>query len=101
MAVETVLSIDQGKRFSQSFSTANFTGVTVRGQLRRSYFSTRAIDFDILVTTTQVTISLDADVTGSLVPYRYVYEVVVENSEGQLSQIIAEGIAVINPGTVR
>jgi hypothetical protein len=108
MAAESVITINQGKVFTQTITVNNsmglpydFVGSTVIGQLRRGYFSQTAIDFDIDVQLGQVVISLAAEVTASLLPHRYVFEVILQDSFGNSIDTLSEGIAIINLGVVR
>jgi len=76
---------------------------TVRSQLRKSYYSKTAIDFEINVSDPPngiVEMGLTADVTSNIRAGRYVYDVEIEDSEGVVTRIF-EGIATVLPNVTR
>lgn len=101
--------IDQGTTFNMSLNVTDQNGdpkdlteYTVAAQLRKSYYSSSAVDFTAevsLPTDGQVTISLTADQTDALKAGRYVYDVEIASVEETLR--IVEGIVVVNPGVTR
>jgi len=109
MATVQNIYIDQGSTFTLSLNVTDqygdikdLTEYTVAGQLRKSYYSTSAVDFiaDIsLPLEGEITISLSSDQTNNLKPGRYVYDVEI-SSDIETIRVI-EGIVVVNPGVTR
>jgi hypothetical protein len=72
----------------------------VFAQLRKSYYSSSAIDFDISIDSPNdgiITLTLSSDVTSSVRPGRYVYDVNIKNRDTNKITRIFEGIATITP----
>ena len=108
MASIANLYIDQGTNFSSTIAVANddgtafdLTGYTAKAQIRKTYSSTTAIDFVVVIGTGQVTISLDDSVTAAMRAGRYVYDVTISNTTLSNTLRISEGIITINPGVSR
>lgn len=82
----------------------NLNGYTVRSQLRKSYYSTNAVNFTITMIDApngSIELKLGADVTSSIRAGRYVYDVEIEEvSTGTVTRIF-EGIATILPNVTR
>lgn len=101
--------IDQGTTFNMSLNVTDQNGdpkdlteYTVAAQLRKSYYSSSAVDFTAEVSLPangEVTISLTADQTDALKAGRYVYDVEIAGPDETLR--IIEGIVVVNPGVTR
>lgn len=97
--------IDQGTTFSLSLvvndqfgDAKDLTGYTAAAQMRKSYYTSTAIDFtaDIsLPEDGEVTISLTAEETSSIKAGRYVYDIEISNEDETLR--VLEGIVVVNP----
>ena len=111
MAQYVELTIEQGATFNTTITvsdaennTKNLTGFSARSQLRRSYYSNTAYDFDVVITDAPsgfITMSLTAANTSLLPPGRMVYDVELEdNDTGEVIRIF-EGIAVILPNVTR
>jgi hypothetical protein len=83
MATYSNLFIDQGSDFSFSVDltsatgSVNLTNYTSRGQIRKSYTSSAATDFNISinVSDSELSCSLTAVQTGALKAGRYVYDI--------------------------
>ena len=89
MATYANLFIDKGSTFKFTIdlekntgSALDLTGYTARGQLRKSYTSTTAIDFTIAidVANTELDVSLTATQTNALKAGRYVYDIEIEDN---------------------
>jgi len=101
------LFIEQGASFSTDVvvSDANgdpkdLTNHSVYSQIRKSYYSTTFVDFDINVTDPLdgvVEINLSAEKTSNINSGRYVYDVVIKNNETNDVTRIFEGIATVLP----
>lgn len=109
MATVRNIYVDQGSTFALSLTVTDQYGdpkdlsdYTVTGQIRKSYYSTTAVDFDAeasLPLEGEVTISLTSEQTNNLKAGRYVYDVEIA-SEVETIRVL-EGIMVINPGVTR
>ena len=97
--------IDQGTTFSlpvivsdQNGDPKDLTDYTVAAQMRRSYYTSTAIDFTAEISLPEdgeVTISLTAEETSAIKAGRYVYDIEITGDDQTLR--ILEGIIVINP----
>ena len=104
MATIQNLYIDQGTTFSlsllvddQNGDSKDLTDYTVAAQMRKSYYSTTAINFDAEISLPldgEITISLTATNSSAIKAGRYVYDVEIANDEETLR--VLEGIVVIN-----
>ncbi len=109
MATIQNLYIDQGTTYSLSITVSDqngdvkdLTDYTVRGQLRKSYYSSTSTSFTASATSPtdgEITISLTATQTSALKAGRYVYDIEIESDEETLR--VLEGIVVINPEVTR
>jgi hypothetical protein len=106
MAAVHNLYIDQGTDFSAEigiFDDSNFPwnldGFTATAKIKKSYYSSSSVDFDVTVNTPNNTISLflSSSVTSIMEYGRYLYDVVITSDEGLKTRVI-EGIVTINPG---
>lgn len=110
MAVYSNLTIDQGTTFSALIdvtdsegSILNLTGYTVAGQMRKTYSSSTYTEFTASVTnagTGTIQIGLTATQTNALKAGRYVYDVEITSSTGEITRVI-EGQIEITPGVTR
>ena len=105
MATIQNLYIDQGTTFSLSVIVGdingdpkNLTNYTAAAQMRKSYYTNTAIDFNTNITLPldgEVTISLSAEETSAIKAGRYVYDIELTGENETLR--VLEGIVVINP----
>tara|TARA_B100001079_G_scaffold112534_1_gene96799 strand:+ start:180 stop:518 length:339 start_codon:yes stop_codon:yes gene_type:complete len=111
MAVLSNLSVDQGSDFSAEVvvedstgNVANLTGFTGAGQIRKTYSSSTATNFVVVVTNAAgglLTLSLANAVTNAMKSGRYVYDVeITETSSGEKTRVV-EGQLTINPGVTQ
>ena len=110
MADFVEIQIEAGATFSTEFTVNDANGFpkdlsdyTVRSQLRKSYYSTTAIDFEINVTDPVngiIEMSISAANTSNIRAGRYVYDVEIEDSEDVVTRIF-EGIATVLPNVTR
>ena len=107
MASVSNLAIDQGTTYETTIlvnddtgSARNLVGYTVRGQLRRSYYSSNSVTWTAQINSPvdgEITISLTAAQTANLKAGRYVYDVeLISNSTAAVERII-EGIITVYP----
>ena len=109
MAIYSNFSIDQGSTFSsivtvegQDGLAFNLTGYTPRGQIRKTYSSSTAVNFSASIASAaagQISLALTATQTGNLKPGRYVYDVEIVN--GDVVVRVVEGQIEVNPRVTR
>jgi hypothetical protein len=81
----------------------DLTNYTARSQLRKSYYSTTAVNFTISITDPtagEIEMSLSASETANIRAGRYVYDVEIEDSSNTVTRIF-EGIATVLPNVTR
>lgn len=110
MAIYSNLTIDQGSTFKADIDVTdsdgdalNLSGYTVAGQLRKNYSSSTSTDFTASVTSTTngtIRISLSATQTNGLKAGRYVYDVEITSSTGEVTRVL-EGQVEVTPGVTR
>jgi len=110
MAIVTNLTVDQGADFSaliditdSSGNVLNLTGYTVAGQLRKNYDSTAYTQFGATVSNTiggTITIILTDTQTRSITAGRYVYDVEITSSGGEVTRVL-EGQVEVTPEVTR
>ena len=108
MADQINLLVDQGTTYSVNLEVkdsngdvVNLTGYTGAGQIRKQYTSNSAVAFSVNVFSNgTVTASLSANQTSSLDQGRYVYDIELTNSLGEVSRIV-EGLITFTPEVTR
>ena len=98
MAVYANLSIDQGSSFVSTVGVEDSTGAefdltnyTSRAQLRRTYKSTTAYDFETAISTPsegEISLKMNATQTAKLKSGRYVYDVEIISPEGEVTRVV-------------
>jgi hypothetical protein len=81
----------------------DLTNYTVRSQLRKSYYSTTAIDFQINVSDPMngiIEMTLPSQITSNIRAGRYVYDVEIEDDENIVTRIF-EGVVTVLPNVTR
>lgn len=101
------LAVDQGADFSTTIQAnddegeaRDLTGLTGRGQLRRSYFSSSNVQFTISIPTPssgEINIELSNAQTANLKYGRYVYDIELANTAAGTVERILEGIVTVYP----
>lgn len=82
----------------------DLTTYSARAQLRKSYYSTTAVDFAVSITDApggSITMQLSAANTSSIRAGRYVYDVEIENTSTGFVTRIFEGIVTVLPNVTR
>ena len=97
MATQRNLYIDQGSTFSVTITVSdyldnplNLTGATLRGQIRKSYYSISSTALTVTAPTPtngEIVVSLTAAQTLALKPGRYVYDVEIINIDTTINTI--------------
>tara|TARA_B100001113_G_C21063461_1_gene602256 strand:+ start:981 stop:1316 length:336 start_codon:yes stop_codon:yes gene_type:complete len=110
MAVYSNLTIDQGTDFSSNIDVTdadgdrfNLTGYTAKGQIRKSYQSSTAVDFTCTVSNAAagiVTIALTAAQSNGMKAGRFVYDIEITSSGGAKTRVL-EGQVEITPGVTQ
>jgi len=110
MAGFAEITVEQGADFTTTVNVNDATGAaqnlafyTVAAQLRKSYYSTSATNFDVTIsspTNGEITMELSAGVTANLTAGRYVYDLVMTSPSNVKTRIV-EGIATILPSVTR
>ena len=111
MAVYPDLSIDQGTDFSAEVlvddtdgTTANLTGYSVAGQIRKSYSSTTKVDFTCSVSDAaagKILIQLSNSTTNAMKAGRYVYDVEITKTSSGIKTRVIEGQITVTPGVTQ
>lgn len=104
------LYVDQGSIFSSEFvvkqddgSVADLSGYSARGKIKKSYSSASGVDMNAVVNSPingKISVLLTAETTSGMKPGCYVYDVVVDNSNGTVIRVV-EGILVVTPGVTQ
>ena len=110
MAVYSNITVDQGTDFTASVDVTdadgdalNLTAFTVQGQVRRSYYSSTAVNLTCAVsnaTTGIITFSLSAVQSDAMKPGRYVYDVEIKSGANVKTRVL-EGQLEIMPGVTK
>lgn len=109
MAIKANIEIDQGTDFYASIDLVDDEGVydlsnhTVAAQMRKNYASQTAIDFNVTVNQElgRILLELTRDVTETLEPGRYLYDVEITNTLTNRRARAVEGVATVTPGITR
>lgn len=110
MAGFVELTLEQGANFNtvldlkdSAAGILNLSGYTVAAQMRKSYYSSTATDFTIVITDAaagQITMSMNSANTSNVTPGRYVYDVLITSGSNVKTRII-EGIVTVLPSVTR
>ena len=111
MADFVELFVESGATFSTEVTVndangepKDLTDYSVRSQLRKSYYSTTATNFEIDLDSPidgLVTMTLSANTTSNLKAGRYVYDVEIEEESTGVVTRIFEGIVNVLPNVTR
>jgi len=103
MATKANITIDQGTTFNTQIELTDDAGnmldlsaYTAESQIRKSYTSTTAVNFDVTLTTGFVNLSLDANTTANMVAGRYVYDAILIDGSNNVTRVV-EGIVTVTP----
>jgi hypothetical protein len=103
MALKANLVIDQGTTFASSIEVLDendeaieLANYTARGQMRKTYTSSNAVNFTTTANTGMLVISLTATQTANITAGRYVYDVELVDAQNTVVRIL-EGIVTITP----
>jgi len=109
MATKANLIVDQGATFStvvtltdtnnDPIDLSNYTGAA---QIRKTYTSLTATDFDVTLggNTGTIELGLTANATMAMASGRYVYDVEVTDASGVVSRVF-EGLVTVSPNVTK
>jgi hypothetical protein len=110
MAGYAEITVEQGANFSTSINVndaagagQNLTSYSVAAQMRKSHYSTTAVDFTVSITDAfdgEITMTMTSANTSNLTPGRYVYDLVM-TSPTNIKTRVVEGIATVLPSVTR
>lgn len=112
MAEYVEITIEQGATFTTTVTVTDGSGehldlrdYSAKAQLRKSYYSLTAYDFDVVAADPahgELVITMDAATTANLMPGRYVYDVILigPTPTTEVTRIF-EGTAAVTPGVTR
>lgn len=109
MATKANLIVDQGASYSTTISITDddgnvidLTNYTGAAQMRKHYTSSNAVSFTVTLGGVEGTVALGltANATANIVAGRYVYDVELTHSSGQVSRVL-EGIVTVTPNVTR
>jgi len=81
----------------------NLTGYSASSQVRKSYYSTTAYNFDVSISDAsqgEITLSMSSANTANMSPGRYVYDLRLIDPDDVVTRVV-EGIVVVSPGVTR
>lgn len=110
MAEFVELHIDAGATFNMEIAVSddqgnpkNLANCSIKSQMRKSYQSTTAIDFDTEITSNAdglIVISLDSNTTANIAYGRYVHDLVLTN-EDLTKERLFEGVVIVSPNVTQ
>ena len=107
MAQKANITIDQGATFSSGIDLlddndepVNVTNYVARGQIRKHYTSSNAVNFTTTLSNGSLVISLTAAQTANIVSGRYVYDIELVDPSNTVIRIL-EGIVTVTPEVTR
>jgi len=110
MAIYANLTADQGSSFTATVNITDsegngldISGYTYRGQIRKTYTSSTAVNFSVTATlpsSGEVRLDLTSSQTGGMRAGRYVYDVEIISSGGEVTRVL-EGQFEITPRVTR
>ncbi len=110
MADFVELQIESGATFATEIivrepdgTSKNLVSYSARSQMRKSYYSSTAINFNVQVTDPAngtISMGISAANTSNISAGRYVYDVEIENIQGTVTRIF-EGIVTVLPNVTR
>jgi len=105
MAVPAVnITIEQGADFASTFTITNADGTpynllncSATAKIKKFPESTTSYSFStsITVSTGQITISMTDEITSTITPGRYYYDILITNSVTGLKTRVIEGMALV------
>lgn len=110
MAAYSELTLEQYATFTTTVNVQDIQGDALNlssydaaAQLRKSYYSSNAVDFNVFVSnisTGEITMIMDSANTANLTPGRYVYDLTITSPSNVTTRVV-EGIVNVLPGVTR
>ena len=109
MAIKANIVIEQGTDFSATIDVTDsigdpfdLTNYTAASQMRKNYAASTATTFTCTDNNSlgQITLSLNNTQSEALEPGRYLYDVEITSTGGEVIRVV-EGIATVTPGITR
>lgn len=109
MGTKVNLVVDQGTSFETTLTLTqvtddlvDLTGYTGSAQLRKHFTSSNSTSFTVTLggANGTVTLAMSANTTAGLVAGRYVYDVELVDSNGNIARLV-EGIVTVTPQVTR
>jgi hypothetical protein len=110
LAAFVEFTVEQGADFNTTINVKDEYGVatnlndyTAAAQLRKSYYSTTAIDFSVTITdesSGEIRVALSSAVTANIIPGRYVYDLLIVSPTNVKTRVI-EGVVNVLPSVTR
>jgi hypothetical protein len=110
MAIYANLTVDQGSDFTSTVSVVDalnapldLTGYTFRGQVRKTYTSSTAVDFTLISnapSTGDILLSLSSAQTAEMKAGRYHYDVEIVSAGNTVTRVL-EGQLEVTPRATR
>jgi hypothetical protein len=110
VAAYSELTLEQYATFSTTVNVQdiqgdalNLTNYSTAAQLRKSYYSSNAVSFNVFVSnisTGEITMVMDSANTANISPGRYVYDLTITSPTNVKTRVV-EGIVNVLPGVTR
>jgi hypothetical protein len=110
MAAFSELTVEQGATFSTTVNVEDVYGnalnlhsYTAQSQMRKSYYSSSSSTITASITGTangEITLSITSSNTSSLIPGRYVYDLIITSPQNVVTRVV-EGIVTVLPSVTR
>ena len=109
MAIKANLIIDQGTTFTSTLNLTDaddipidLTNYSASAQFRKHYTSSNSTSFSVSLggNTGVLTLSLSANASANVTSGRYVYDVEITDSAGNITRVV-EGIVTVTPNVTR
>ena len=107
MATIANLYVDAGADYSNTITVAssnttplNLTGYTVKSQIRKSYGSSTAYNFNPTIydaVNGKVRVQLSAIQSEAIPPGRYLYDIEITQTSTGIKTRVIEGLVIVNP----
>jgi len=111
LAAYSELTIEQGATFTSTVNVQDIFGnpidlsnYTTASMMRKSYYSSSSIIITSVITGNsngEITLTISSNTTANINPGRYVYDVIITDTETSSVTRVVEGIATVLPSVTR
>ena len=98
MATKANINIDQGTTYTTNIALNDDSGnpldlsaYTGQASIRTSYAAINSASFSVTLSNGQITLSLDSNTTSSLTRSRYLYDVILTDTNGNVTRVLEGG----------